>query len=358
MSDVDIYSPRFMMEALRQIHPVRKFFRNTFFRNVKQHTTKTIELDLYKGKRRIAAYVSPLSDGRSVERLGFDTHETKPGYTKEKVPLTVQDTMNRAFGENIYAASTPQQRAVQILTDDLAMLNERLERREEYMCAEAIITGKVNVVGDGLNFVVDFGYEDGKNKITLSGTDCWDRDGDPMKDIDAWRQEIIKRCGIAPDYCILGSKVGWAITDNQAVKDRLTNTINQQFGYIAPENLPEGVSNLGVLQLPHGTVRLMTYDEWYTDPKLSPNDPDAADSSKDIPLVPEDAVILGSSAARASFNYGLIQNFKAGLVALPRFPYSWEDDDGKARWVQLESAPMPNLYQVDAWMVARVLADA
>jgi hypothetical protein len=238
----------------------------------------------------------------------------------------------------------PDQRAAQILGEDLAMLDERLVRREEKMCADALLTGKVIVKGDGWDAEVDFGYEEGKHLRTLSGTSLWSHeDADPMRDLDNWRRDTVKRCGIAPDICVLGNDAAWAIMDNAKVQKRLDN-LRFEMGQIEPRNLPEGISYYGRLQLPSGIVSLYSYDEWWTDP----------DTGEDMPLMGSNKVLLGSTQARAEFNYGLIQNLYA-LRALPRFPLSWQESDGSARFVQLESAPMPNLYQVDAFTVATVL---
>jgi len=333
-----------MLAALRQVATPRRFFHSTFFPRVVSHTTKSVELDIYKGKRRVAAYVNPILAGRVVEREGFETYEVKPAYTKEKIPTRVADTQTRSFGENIYEASTPAQRAAELLGQDLATLDERIVRLEEKMCAEALITGKVVVKGDGWDSLVSFGYEAGKNLITLSGTSLWSNSAsDPMRDLDNWRRMIVQRCGLQPTHCITGSEAAWAIIDNPKVKERL-DIRRYEMGQINPASMPDGISYYGDLMLPSGIVSLYSYDEWYTDPV----------TGEDIPLMPADKVLLGSTNARGAFHYGLIQNMHS-LQAASRFPYSWVEEDGSARWVQLESAPMPNLYQVDAFLVATVL---
>jgi hypothetical protein len=342
--NVSIYQPRMMLAALKQVAIPKRFFHNTFFGTTLLHNTKTVELDVRKGKRRVAVYVNPILKGKVVERDPFETKETRPAYVKEMTALRSQDTTERVIGENIYDALDPARRAAQILGEDLAMLDERLTRLEEKMCAEALLTGKVIVKGDGWNDQVDFGYEMDKHIRVLSGTAKWDdENADPMKDLDEWRLDIMKRCGISPDVCVIGNDVYWAILNNAKVKERLDNN-RIRLGIITAESQPEGISYCGDLLLPTGPVSLYTYNEWSTNPI----------TGEDEPLMPNNKVLLGSTRARATFNYGLIQNLKA-LRPLPRFPWSWEEDDGSARFVQLESAPMPNLYQVDAFTVATVL---
>jgi len=340
----NIYEPRMMIQALQQVAIPKRFFHSKFFPITRTHTTETVELDVRKGKRRIAVFVNPIKGGRLVEREGFETKITRPAYTKEKTSLRPQETIARSFGESPYNAMTPAQRAAQALGEDLAMLDERIVRLEEKMCADALLTGKVIVNGDGWDAEVDFGYEMGKHKIVLSGTDLWsDPNSDPMHDLDNWRRNTVQRCGIAPDMCVLGSDAAFALIDNAKVKERL-NILNYQMGRVTPKDLPEGISYFGELFLPSGVLSLYSYDEWYNDPA----------TNTDVPLVPNNKVLLGSTAARAEFNYGLIQNHYS-LEAAPRFPHSWQEQDGSARYVQLESAPMPNLYQVDAFTVATVL---
>jgi hypothetical protein len=341
---VDLYQPQKMVAALQQILPPKRFFHQTFFKNAVLHETPTVHFDLYKGTRKISAYVNPIHDGVVVEREGYETKDTKPAYVKEIRVLRPTDTQIRLMGETPYQPKTPRDRAAAILGQDLLELETRLVRLEEKMCAEALLTGKVVVKGKGWDAQVDFGYEAGKNKITLSGTDCWDTPtGDPMKDIDQWRKDIVQRCGIQPTHCIIGSKVGWAIIDNPKVKERL-DIRKYEMGQINPAALPEGVSYFGELRLPSGVVSLYSYDECYADPN----------TGKDIPLMPEDMILLGSTNARCEFHYGLIQNLNS-LQATTRFPSSWLKEDGSARFVQLESAPMPNIFQVDAFVTANVL---
>jgi hypothetical protein len=342
---VDLYQPQKMAAALQQISPPKRFFHQTFFRTAVLHDTPTLQFDLYKGKRRIAAFVNPIHDGVVVERDGYKTRETKPAYVKEARILRPADTQIRMIGENPYQPKTPRDRAAAILGQDLVELETRLVRLEEKMCADALINGKIIVKGQGWDATVDFGYEAGKNKIVLSGTDCWSdtANSDPMRDIDTWRRAIVQRCGIQPTHCIVSHDVGWAIIENIRVKEK-ANNMRYLMAEIAPKNLPEGVSYFGKLHLPSGTVELYSYEEWYVDPV----------TGLDTPLMPAGKVLLGSTEARCEFHYGMIQNLNS-LQAATRFPSSWIKENGSARMIQLESAPMPNIFQVDAFLVADVM---
>lgn len=337
-----IYHPRTMMEALRQNPVPKRFFQRRFFRKVKTSETTTVELDVQKTRRMLAGYTSPSSAANVVERDGFYTISAKPAYVKEKVPMRVADLLDRQMGEDIYNPIPAKARAAALLGEDLRILDERLIRREEFMCAEAILTGKVVIKGPGLNHVVDFGYEVGEHIKFLSGSSLWDDpNSDPMKTLDDARETINQRSGMLPDTCIVGRKAMWAILNNPNVKEHLDNT-RMQMGIIKPSDFGGGVRFIGTLA--PSMLDILVYDEMYTDPV----------DGEDKPLIPDDVVVLGSSQAMCMMNYGLIQNLK-GLAAVPRFPLIWEDPDGGARWLQLESSPLPNLVQADAFMVLHVL---
>ena len=355
MNNVNIYEPRTMVESLMQVQPVHRFLRNTFFGDVKLHYTRKIDLDVFKGKRRIATFVNPIHDGRVVEREGFSTYTVEPGYTKEKMPITIADTMTRAMGENLYQASTPAQRMQQLLGQDLQNLMSRLDRLEEKMCAEAMVTGKVVMKGVGMDLLVDFGYEPGTHLITLSGSDVWgtgtapsvvpNPNANPITQLDYWRREINKRCGIAPTHCICGYDAAWALYNNPEVRDLMKTYQANIVTAMVPENFGDGVSYYGKLRLPSGVVDIISYEEYYTDPS----------TGESMPIIPPNVVVLGNPGARSTFNYGLIQNMFADLAPMPRFPRSWIEEDGSARWLQLESAPLPNLTQIDAFMSITVM---
>lgn len=337
-----LFNPRTMMAALIQAAIPRRFLQQTFFKHAETFATEEVDIDIEKTRRCIAGFTTPANTGNVVDRGGYYTVPVKPAYIKEMMPTRVADLLKRLAGEPIYDGQTPIQRAATLLGKDLRQLEERIIRREEVMCAEALFTGKVHILGSGVDRTVDFGYEDGVHKIVLSGSSLWDNGGDPLEDVEKWRTDIIERCGIGPTHAICGRKVIKAIRNNEKVKEKLDNR-RFEMGLISTKDLGSGVRYIGTFN--DSMVDLYAYDEWYVDPA----------DNKSKPIVPEDAILLASTEARTSMNYGLIQNLN-GLTAAKRFAWSWPEPDGRARYVQLESAPLPNLIQADAFQVARVVA--
>lgn len=50
-NEVNIYSPRYLAEVVRQTPAVHTYFRDTFFTNVKTFATERVDIDLVKGDR-------------------------------------------------------------------------------------------------------------------------------------------------------------------------------------------------------------------------------------------------------------------------------------------------------------------
>ena len=47
-NEVNIYSPRYLAEVVRQTPAVHTYFRDTFFTNIKTFATERVDIDLVK----------------------------------------------------------------------------------------------------------------------------------------------------------------------------------------------------------------------------------------------------------------------------------------------------------------------
>ena len=54
-NEVNIYTPRYLAEVVRQAPPVHTFFRDTFFTNVKKSTTERVDTPCRSAARSTAA---------------------------------------------------------------------------------------------------------------------------------------------------------------------------------------------------------------------------------------------------------------------------------------------------------------
>jgi hypothetical protein len=341
---IDLYETRTMLAALEQMLPPKSFLRNTFFSAVETSTTEHVDIDIMKGKRRLAPFVSPKKEGKMVERIGYTTRTYKPPYVKPKMVTNSGDFLKRDVGQVLYgAADSAFSRAAKQVGRDLRELDEIITRREEWMAAQLLQTGQVDIIGDGVNETIDFGM-DASHIITLSGTDLWSdtTNATPLEDLRAWRRLIMQDSGRTPTDVVMGYEAIDAFLAHPKVQASL-DTRRIDLGTIDPAQFGSGVLYYG--RIKDVNVDLWVYDEWYIH--------DA--TSVETPMLDPTKIIMGDRTARTARHYGAIQDLKAN-AAVPRFPKSWEEEDPSVRFIMLQSAPLLALHQVDAFACVKVLA--
>lgn len=342
----DIFDTMTMLQAVEQIRTPRRFLMNTFFNGSMPETfgTKTVTIDIIKGQRKMAPFVHPSLPGSVSSRKGFVSNTYEPPYIQPKLPTNAELILKRSAGENPFSTRTPLQRAGEQLGKDLVDLDEQIIRREEWMCAQALTTGKVRVIGEGVDDTIDFLMED-SHKITL-GTGRWNAAGsDPIANLRQWQRLVAKDSGRTANVVVLSAEAQDAFQGNSKVLEQL-NCRRVDMGIIKPELLPDGVTYLGYLNDPG--VDLYAYNEWYL----------ADDTGDESPVIPAGGVILGATATRNAMLYGAIQDLDAiesGLVEAARFPKSWVTQEPSVRWLKLQSAALAGLLEPNAFIYAKVV---
>jgi hypothetical protein len=347
---IDPYKRRTLLRMLEQMKPAQTFFLSTFFdKNEDVSTTEYVDIDIIKGKRKLAPFVNPRNQGVMMEREGYTTNTYKPAYVKPKMVITVDDILHRQPGETIYGSEVNQtQRAAAQLAKDLAYLNDCITRREEWMAAQALQTGKIPVVGYGVDDEVDF-LMDSSHKIVLTGTDTWDdhTNATPIQNLKTWARRVRQSSGLPPTDCVMHTSVYDNFLQCEEVvgtsggAKSLFDTRRIDIGEIQPQQLPGGVTYVGRLR--DVNVDLWTYEEWYYD----------EDAEEERSMMDVDRLILGSRVARTDRKYGAIRDLDV-TGAVKRFPKSWTEQDPSARYLMVQSAPLPVLTQVDAFLTAKV----
>lgn len=346
---IDIFNPRTLMQAVRLMPPVQSYFRD-MFSTVATFPTESVDVDFYKGKRRLAPFVSSKLPGKEVENIGYKTDSFKPALVSPDKVTTVEDLLNRLPNESLYSGMTPQQRAAQKLQLDLAELLEMITRREEWMAAQAIFTGKIPVIGEGVNYEIDFQFT---NKETLSGTSLWtDSNSDPIGYLEG-KHRLLQREGyVNADVCVMAWDVANAFINHPKVKDVL-DTRNITLGVINPSQLPNGVTYIG--RINKLGLDIYQYNEWFLDDFTDPNNP------VNKPMVPDGHFAMLSSTSRRTMAYASItlvdkDTKQFTTYESTRVPDSWVEKRPDRRILSVQSKPLPIPHEVDSWYVAKVLA--
>lgn len=350
MAYTDIFKRRSMLAMLDQALPIHTFFVDTFFRNVSTKTTEVVDIDIRKGKRRLAPFVNPLHEGKPVSREGYRTDTYKPPYIKPKMVTTAQDVLNKAAGQNLFTPVSGSILAARQLGMDFADLRGQIARRVEWMAAQVLTSGQLHVVGDGVNDVITFGMES-SHLPALSGTSMWTdyTNARPIDDLRTWADQVAQDSGMYPNDAVFGREAMNNFLKCAQVKESggLFDNRKIKIGQIDAKM----ISSMGVIY--YGTIDelgldLWVYNNWYQ--------PDYNEEPAQIqPYMPTNKVLLGSRDARTDLVYAAIQDLD-GLAAMKEFPKSWTTDDPSQRWVMLQSAPLTIPTQVDAFLCATVHA--
>lgn len=345
---MDMFDTRTMLAMLDESKPANTFLKDRYFSNVRAFDTAKIDIDIRKGKRRIAPFVHPKIGGKTVEHLGYRTESFEAPEVSPDMVTTAEDMLKRSAGEGVYGAMSPDERAAEQLGRDMSELDELITRREEAMAAEALFKGQVTVKGEGYDEqVIQFwpALAGDQPYTALASGSRWDETtSDPLANFRNYRRKIIQSSGVTPQDAVLGTDAIEALLANTSFSAKLDSR-RIDMGMIDPQNLPNGVTYWGYLK--DSGLDLWSYDEWYID----------EDSGLEVPMVPSKSVLLGSPNARTTMAYGCVVDVDKGAFALPRVPVSWTQRKNPAgRVVQMKSKPLPIINQVDGFYVLDVLA--
>ncbi|WP_171386607.1 major capsid protein [Vibrio hepatarius] len=323
-----------------QYEPALKKF---YVKGIVTFNTSEVLFDKIKKGRKLAPLVSPMVSGKPQRAKSAVQQSITPAYVKPTDAVTSDRLMKRMPGERPLGDLTPTQRREAIISDMLMEFDASIERREEWMLVQMLTTGRVVLEGPAFEAVeIDYGRS-AKNQVTLIGADCWDRlDKDtstkPLEDIEAWADN----CNSLADHVAM-SKSNWSLLKQfKCVKDIMdTRRGSKSNGELGPLNNQafKWVATVGEYEI---YVSNGTYEN---------------DAGVDTKYFPDNGVLVGSSAAEIYMAYGGIQDVKAnaqGIVETERYPSNWFQDNPSVEMLQMQSAPVPVMFDADDFCFAAV----
>lgn len=351
---IDIFTPETMDRVVRSMPQRGSFFKDTFFRVEKPEFNETIRVDFYKGKRRLAPFVNLKDKAKVIEKAGYSTDTFTTPMIAMKDVTTIEDMVKRLPGELLQNSGiTPLQRGIQLMAQQLADFDDMISRREEWMCAQAMLTGKIPVIGENVNYEIDFGFT---NKATVSQQ--WDTSANPTvyKDLQAAALACMQNGYRKPDICIMERSAYQAflratkLDEEFKQQSELYNIVQ-----VKPRYINENLTYVGRIKDPD--LEVYVYDEWFIDDWTDPSNP------TEKQMMPKGTILLASTRAQFSMYYGLMSftdpntnNFRQ--VVGKRGADTWVQKEPDARFMKLASRPLPVPHEVDSWYVLEVSATA
>lgn len=340
---MDLYSTQTLNGIVERMRPVPSFFTK-FFPAIITHETEEVYFDKAEDKPRLAPFVHPLREGKLIESLGYKTESVKPAYIKDKRIHDPSKALKRVAGEAFGGSLTNAQRLQALLVQDLADQKKMLARRLEIMAAEAVLSGKQTIIGDGFNAVVDFG-RDAELTVVLASTAKWDdaANTDKGKQIEDWDAILLDKSGYNTSHVVMDVKA-WKLLKADATFMKLldvrrgADAISVQ---VTPMLAMEGVSFKGF----YGDFPVFVYSHKYVDP---------VDGATKQSMPDNTVVMVSKSGLQGVRHFGAIRDLKAGLQAREQFVKSWENEDPSVRYLLSQSAPIMVPYLTNASMSIKV----
>ncbi len=166
--------------------------------------------------------------------------------------ITNDDLYQKSLGESEWNSGvTPDERAAKLAAEDIMYLQDTITRTEEFMCARVKQDGKLIIKGNGINEVVDYGFE---NIATVDASDRWTPTFDIMGQLAAIAREM-RKDGINPDMLILGSDAADMLLKNERYLKLLDNR-RVEIGEIKLSEMEDGINYLGRIIVPGAAFEL------------------------------------------------------------------------------------------------------
>lgn len=343
---MDVFDRRVIQGSVEQMMPVRMGLLDLFFGGKEEDPVDVeyVQIDIYKGSRRISKYSKRGHRGSQVENVGYKTVTHKPPLMSPEMITRAAELFKKEFGKSVYDSEGGANRAYSQLGKNFAELKEMCERTKLTQVADALNTGTITISESGVSRVVDFDMP-ASHKIILSGTDLWTDtvNSDPIADIKAWKRIAAKDSGMTIDAMVFGNDVVDAFIAHPKVQNYMDKRrIN--IGEITMTTLENGLVKISEI---YG-VTIYTFDEWIRDETTQLN----------TPVVPDDAVFMGATQAKVSIHYAAIEIVEDEIVYLAaekEYAETYTDKAEKAMKARYQTAPLCALSQSDAFLRATVV---
>lgn len=348
---MNLFTPETMDGVVRALPTVHTFFRDTFFNIAKPLYTEKVRVEFVKGTRKVAPFVNLKDKAKVIKKLGYVSDEFETPVVRVKDVTDITDMLQRLPGELLQNSGvTPLQRGIELMAEQLSSFEDMIARREEVMAVSAMMDGVIHVIGEGVNYDIDFGFT---NKSTVST--LWDSaTGTPTPYTDLQTAVLAcKQKGYRTPNIAVFERSAWNAFLQATKKDEFYKQHKDILDIISvkPERRSDAVTFMGRLKDPD--LDIYVYDEWYVDDWTDPANP------VEKPLIPKGKVLIASTTARYSMYYGLqmftdpeTQNFRQ--VIGTRAADSWVQKDPDARFLTLNARPLPVPHEVDSWYVLTV----
>lgn len=343
--EVQIYDTRTMLTVMREFAPVNSYWLDLCFPGEMTFDTESIDFERLFTSRKLAPFVVPTAQGVPIYGEGSNVTKLKPAYVKPRDAVRPDRMIRRRPGElTATAQQSPSQRWNAVVADILRTHYEAIQRRWEWMAAQAVLHGEVLISGEDYPArLVQFGRDPSQTK-TLVGNAAWNgADADPIADLNLWRTSTRQlKFGGALTRLTCGAQALQALLDNPKVQEQLdTNVRGTQASLNRGVRTGLEAEYIGTLG---AGMEVWSYQDYFDDEN---------GNAQEI-MDPRDVVLTGNVDGIRAF--GAILDKRADIKPLPIFPKMWDEEDPSGSVILTQSAPLMVPGAPNRTLRARVIA--
>ena len=330
-----LYDTNALIQVVPNLKRPQKFLLDRFFPNIVMSDTEYVSIDIDVCKRRMSPFVSPLVEGKLVEQRRYQTNVFKPAYIKDKRAPDLRKPVRRMIGERIGGELNGAARMAANLEMEMTDQIDLIDRRLEWMAAQAMVNGTVTITGDGFPTVlVDFGRDPGLT-LALSGSAKWDTAFTaavatpngvytaPSFNIEQWGHIMLKKSGgVATDLVFTTSSWFYFIADTNVQKSIYYPRAGEGNSMNMGAQVQRGAQYKGKW----GQYDLWVYNDWFVD-----------DNNIEQPMLVDGTVLMSGADLMGTRAFGQIFDPAFNYEALPYAPKTWVENDPAQRMIMMQS---------------------
>lgn len=327
----EVYDTDTLLEVMSEQEAPTNYWLNLCFPNEIHFDEEWVDFEKIPSMGRpLAPLVTPLAQGRPIYNERSRVQRFKPAYLKPKDPVTPTRVIARRPGEILQRVpNSPDQRYNALVADITGAHRTAIERRWEWLAAQAVIYGKVTLKADDYpETEVDFGRAPG-HSITLGGGSRWGDANVSILDSIQSDLELVHAAefGGAITRMTVGASVWPVMRKDAEIKDLLDTD------YRGPESLtidrnpvsqPAEVRYVGTV----AGIDIYVYKDYYTVGNTA------------VPFMDPRDVVYTGPGLNGYRCFGAILDPNAEYQPLSIYTRSWVENDPPVTFIMTQSGPL------------------
>lgn len=323
--------------------PVPYLARN-YFPGIMEFETEEVSFDYVLGERRMAPFVSPMSEGKVMRSRGSTMKSFRPAYVKPKHSINPAEPLKRMPGEQLLGNLSPEARLMRMKAQRFVEQSEMIDNRIEWMVCEIMKNGTVTVEGESYpKQVVDYNRDANLSKTLLTTARWNDSAPQILDDIEDMATAMGAADFGAPATDIIVAPDVWAVMrKNAEVKDLLdTNYLGGNSNLDrSPQAYDVDSDPIEVGRI--GRFRVLVDARDYED-----------DTGSTVKYLGSGEVLMVSRAVMGVQSFGAILDLDV-MHAMRAYPKEWKEQDPSLWMCMTQSAPLPIPQKINATAYLKV----